>query len=466
MRLLIKVLLPILVIAACVSIAYVAINNRPEPQTRPQFKSTTSIDATRVSRSDYQVTLQTQGTVAAARQGSLVPQVAGAISRVAPNFVVGGAFRAGDVLVEIDPRDFEIAVTLAEATFAQSRAALAEEQARADQAQADWKRLGRSGTPSELTLRKPQLAAARASLEGARAQVERARLDLDRSRITASYDGIIREKFVDLGQYVNRGTVLAEIYSTGSAEIRLPLNNQQLGFVDLNSSTDTPVILSASVAGAKHEWQATLTRTDGAIDPTNRQLFAIAEVTNPFPVASDQAPLRIGQFVQAAVTGKTLNDVFVIPRSALREDREVLIVDALNTLQTRAVEVIWKDADVAVINEGLTEGDVLSLTALGSVTNGTRVRATIDGEAPPSERPTASRSGDRQNSGQTTGQTTGENGAQSNGPGSEQTARLERLRQRVEAGESLPPPVVARFKARLEAGQPVPQWMRDYLANN
>ena len=124
MRLLIKILLPLLVLAACVFAAVTIIFNRPEPQTRPQFKSTTSIEATRVEKSDFPVFLSTQGTVSAARQGSLVPQVAGAITRVSPNFVVGGTFRAGDVLLEIDPRDFEIAVTLAEATFAQSRAAL------------------------------------------------------------------------------------------------------------------------------------------------------------------------------------------------------------------------------------------------------------------------------------------------------------------------------------------------------
>ncbi|MEM7258168.1 MAG: HlyD family efflux transporter periplasmic adaptor subunit, partial [Pseudomonadota bacterium] len=236
MRLLIKVLLPVLVLAVCVAAARSVIANRPEPQTRPQFKTTTSVEATRVKKSDYPVVLRTQGTVSAARQGSLVPQVAGAITRVSPNFVVGGEFSKDEVLLEIDPRDFDIAVTLAEATFAQSKAALAEEQARSDQAAADWKRLGRTGTPSPLTLRKPQLAAARASLEGARAQVERARLDLARSKITASYNGRIRAKHVDVGQYVNRGTNLAEIYATDKVEIRLPLSSHQLGFIDFDSA--------------------------------------------------------------------------------------------------------------------------------------------------------------------------------------------------------------------------------------
>lgn len=443
MRLLIKVLLPLLVLVVCVVAARSVIANRPEPQTRPQFKTTTSVEATRVKKSDYPVILRSQGTVTAARQGSLVPQVAGAITRVSPNFVVGGEFSKDEVLLEIDPRDFEIAVTLAEATFAQSRAALAEEQARSDQAAADWKRLGRSGTPSDLTLRKPQLAAAQASLEGARAQVERARLDLARSKITASYSGRIRQKHVDLGQYVNRGTNLAEIYATDKVEIRLPLTNQQLGFIDFANSS-TPVTLKASIGGTDQHWDADITRTDGAIDASSRQLFAIAEVNNPYPVAADRAPLLIGQFVQAEVTGKVLSDVIVIPRTALREDREVLVVDDLNTLQTREVSILWKDAEVAVIDNGLQEGEVISLTALGSVTNGTRVRATIDGEAPASERPARA---------------TGNSAA----PDADQQQRLQQLKARIDAGETLPEPVVARFRQRLEAGQPVPPWMRTYL---
>lgn len=446
MKLLIKALLPIVVLAGCVIAARAVIANRPEPQTRPQFKTTTSVEATRVEKSDYPVFLRTQGTVIPSREGSLVPQVAGAITFVSPNFVVGGEFSEGEVLLQIDPSDFEIALTLAEATFAQARASLAEEQARADQAAADWNRLGRSGKPSDLTLRKPQLAAARAALEGARAEVQRARLDLDRTNITATYSGRIRAKFVDLGQYVNRGTNLAEIYSSEKVEIRLPLNNQQLGFVDF-SNPDTPVTLGANVGGIAQQWEASIARTDGAIDENSRQLFTIAEVSNPYPVSSDRAPLLIGQFVQAKIAGKTLSDVFVIPRSALREDREVLIVDNLNTLQTRAVNIIWKDAEVAVINEGLQEGDVLSLTALGSVTNGTRVRATIDGESPVSER-----------------QANPAEGGGANLPAGAFQDRLEQLKKRIESGEPLPPPVVNRFRQRLQAGEPVPPWMRDYLA--
>jgi len=451
MKLLVKIILPVLVLAVCFIAARAVIANRPEPQKRPQFKTTTSIDATRVSSSDYPVIVRTQGLVGAAREGSLVPEVAGTITTVSPNFVVGGAFEAGDVLVEIDNRDYQIALTLAEATFAQAAATLEEEKARSAQAADDWKRLGRSGKPSALTLRKPQLAAARASLEGARAQVQRAQLDLDRTKIVAPYRGRVRSKTVDLGQFINKGSQIAQIYSIDPAEIRLPLTNNQLGFVDLpgtpSSINQREVTLHANIGGEQQQWQGRIVRTEGAIDPNSRQLFAIAQIDNPYQ--SGQSPLRIGQYVKADVTGKTLKEVIVIPRSALREDREVLLVDELGTLQKRDVQVVWKDAEVAVIREGLNAGDVISLTSLGTVTNGSRVKASIDGEPASSE----SRGGSGDNQGA---------GAQSAMPPGMQ-ARMKKLKAMVDAGEELPDAVRERVSARIADGKPVPEWLRTHL---
>ena len=459
MNLILKAVLPILIIAACVVTAKVVVANRPEPQTRPQFKSVTSIEATRIKKSDYPVFIDTQGTVGASREGSLVPEVAGRIINMSPNFVVGGSFRRDEVLLEIDPRDYQIAVTLAEATFAQSRAALAEETARSQQASEDWKRLGRKGEPSALTLRKPQLAAARASLEAARAQVQRAQLDLDRTRIIASYDGSVMSKSVDLGQFINKGSTLAQIYAIDTAEVRLPFNNQQLGFVALPGVGDnhsSPVVFSADVGGTEYQWEGNITRSEGAIDASSRQLYMIAEVDNPYNLQSDRPPLRVGQYVTAKVTGKVLNDVYVIPRAALREEREVLIVDELNTLQSRSVNVVWKDAETAVIDQGLNDGDVISITALGTVTNGTRVRATIDGVAPPSEK----RRGKPES---TAGKATPDANAGNVGNANAGGGRLEKLKAMVEAGGELPTGARKRFEARIAAGEPVPQWVQDHL---
>lgn len=459
MNTLMKAALPILVIAGCIAAAKVVIANRPEPQTRPQIKSTTSIEATRVKKSDYPVIIRTQGSVSAAREGSLVPEVAGTITRVSPNFVVGGRFREGETLLEIDPRDYEISVTLAEATFAQAKAALAEESARAKQAGEDWKRLGRAGKPSSLTLRKPQLAAANASLEGARAQVQRAQLDLDRTRIIARYDGSIRAKHVDLGQFVNKGSTLAEIYSVDTAEVRLPLNNQQLGFVTLPGSSGhkSKVTFSANIGGVEQNWHGEIVRSAGAIDQNSRQLYVIAQVANTENLATDKPPLLVGQYVQANIQGKTLREVFVIPRAALREDREVLVVDELNTLQSREVKISWKDAQVAVISDGLQEGDIISLTALGSVTNGTRVRATVDGVAPLKER-------NRNNAGKTNNSPAIKTAGSTNAQSGNREDRLNKLKAVIDGGGELPPAARQRFEARIAAGEPVPDWLRTHIS--
>ncbi|OED37687.1 hypothetical protein AB833_22740 [Chromatiales bacterium (ex Bugula neritina AB1)] len=474
MKLLLKIVLPMLVIGVCLVTARILINNKPEAAKRPQFKPTTSIDATTVKKTDFPVVIKAQGSVSASREGSIVSEVAGTIISVSPSFVVGGSFLRGDVLLEIDPRDYEIAVTLTQATFAQSKAALAEETARSEQAAADWKRLGRSGKPSDLTLRKPQLAAARASLAGAKAQVERAQLDLDRTRIVAPYDGRIRQKQVDLGQYVNKGGILASIYSTDTAHVRLPLSNQQQAFVNLpvDGAEPVTVTLHAEIGGTRHRWEGNIIRTEGAIDERTRQLYVVAEVDRPYSVnRAEKPPLLLGQYVGADITGRTLTDVIVIPRSALREDSEVLRVDDLNTLQTRQVQVAWKDSEVAVISDGLEEGDIISLTALGTVTNGTRVRATIDGVAPPLER-TKKRPSAISSSIDNDSVTSPElskkpvNTAGDDGENQQGVNHLQRFKTMIDAGEELPPPVVARMQSRLAAGEPVPDWLREYLKRN
>jgi len=459
MRLIVKILLPLLVLALCVTAARAVIANRPEPQSRPQFKTSTAIDAIRLKPESYTVTLKTRGEVSSAAEGALVAGVDGSIINISDNFVVGGSFQSGDVLAQIDPRDYQIALTLAQAGYAEAQAALSEVQALSEQAAADWRSLGRRGNPSDLTLRKPQLAAASANVEGALGQVQRAELDLERTNIRTLYDGQVRAKQVSLGQYVNRGATLADVFATAAAEIRLPFTSSQLQYLDIDNqvASKQPVVLQATVGGTDTEWSAFLARAEG-IDPNNRQFYVVAKVDNPYQL---DTPLRIGQYVEAEVTGKTLNNVFVIPRSALREDTNVLIVDELGTLQRRDVVVAWKDAEVAVISDGLNEGDVLNTTALGSVTDGTRVKATIDGVAPQKEPRGKPEGGQRQNSNQNNNQA-GSIDKSIDASGNEGD-RMQRLKAMVDAGQPLPPQAVERIQASIDAGEEVPAWLKNHI---
>jgi RND family efflux transporter MFP subunit len=268
-------------------------------------------------------------------------------------------------------------------------------------AENEIRRSQRKPTSMALALREPQLAAARAALESAQAQLARAQLDLQRTRINAPYAGRLLEKNVDVGQYVSGGTVLARIYAIDYVEIPLPLSNEQLQYVDIPeqfrpqetaikmsaksaepvSSSGPTVTLSSRIAGNVYQWQGQIVRATGSIDTSSRQLFVIAQVDDPYGRGpADRPPLRIGQFVEAQITGTLLSDVFVVPRSALSEGRELLVIDAGERLQRREVEIIWADQHQVVIRTGLQAGEIISMTPLPGAISGSRVAATIAGE--------------------------------------------------------------------------------------
>ena len=390
MRSILKWGLPLLVLGAALAAGRWIIASRPEAEVRAPVETPVAIAATRVTPSAYDVVVRTEGTVRPRTQGTLIPQVAGVITEVGPEFREGGFFEAGDILVTLDSRDYQLALASAEAQVAQAQSVLEQELALAKVVEDDWKQLGK--TAPDLGLRKPQIAAARADLMSARAQLERARIDLDRTRIRAPYAGRVLEQVADVGQYVTVGTELGRIYATDYVEIRLPLSGRQLGFVSLperyRDDAGPPnhgpaVSITARIGQTRAAWQGRIVRAEGAIDTESRQLFVVAQVDDPYVRGrEDQPPLRIGQFVEAEIAGRRLDDVVVLPRSALREGGEVLLVDSASRLQRRAVNVVWTDGDHVVIDAGLGRGDIVAVTPMSVAANGTLVAATIDGQPP------------------------------------------------------------------------------------
>ena len=388
MKFRLKAVLPILVLVVAVLIARHLIVNRPEAGRQAPTEVALSVDATRVASGSFEVVVTSEGTVRPRTESTLIPEVAGRIIEVSPDFREGGFFDKGEVLVRIEPRDYELALATAEAQVAQAKATLEQELALAEVVKNDWEQLGKEAPA--LGLRKPQIAAAEAALLSARAQLERARVDLERTRIRAPYAGRVLEQAADIGQFVSVGTVLARVYAVDYVEIPLPLSNRQLEYVDLPErfrrdkgaeiAPGAVVSIEADIGRTTYQWQGRLVRVEGAIDTQSRQLFVVAQVDDPYARGPQgRPPLRIGQFVRARIQGRTLNDVFVLPRAALREGSQVLIVDESSHLQRKTVSVAWSDEERVVISEGLEEGDVVTLTSLSIAASGTLVRATIDG---------------------------------------------------------------------------------------
>jgi len=394
---LLKWILPVLVLLAAIAVARYIIAQRPEaPQFQPP-QVPVSIEAIRVAPQDYPVSVRSEGTVEPRTESTLIPQVSGKIVEISPTFREGGFFEQDDVLVKLDPRDYELAIASAEAQVAQAQSALEQELAQAEVVADDWRMLGREAP--ELGLRKPQIAAARATLLSAQAQLERARFDLERTRIKAPYDGQVLEKSVDVGQFVSPGTVLARVYATDYVEIRLPLANRQLEFVELperfrgetaqRGTAGPEVEVRATIGRRQWSWTGRVVRAEGAIDTRTRQLFVVAQVDDPYePGADGQPPLRIGQFVEVSIEGRTLENAFVLPRSALRDSDAVMIVDEDRRLHRRNIEVAWTEGEQVVVVDGLRAGEVVNVTPLAVAADGTLVSATVDGVPPaPRERP-------------------------------------------------------------------------------
>lgn len=387
-----KWLLPLGIIVVTLLVARFILDNPPQSKRKsPSGASQLTVEVKQLVPRQYTVVVDSFGTVQPSTQSALVTQVSGQIIFVSPQFRNGGFFSKDDVLLKLDQRDYLANVKIAEADMLTAEQALLEEQANVRQAEIDWKRLGNGQQPSDLVLRKPQLAAAKARLLSAEAGLTRANLALERTEITAPYDGRILSQLVDYGQVLAANAQVAEIYSSDSVEIRLPINNSDIDLVNFpeefrNSNSQIPSIevrFTSSLTKGQ-SWLGKIIRTEGAIDSRSQQLYIVAKIDDPYNVKLHPgASIKIGQYVTAEIQGKTLEDTLIIKNNAIYQGSYVyVVVDGV--LKRREISIRWQNEQQAIIDDGLAPNDVLVMTPLGQVSSGTAVA--IAGEQP-SKRP-------------------------------------------------------------------------------
>jgi RND family efflux transporter MFP subunit len=378
-----RFLLPLGLIGLSVVIVAVliAIAQSKHPERKDAAAQAVLVEAIPAELSTLNFIVHSQGAVEPRTETTLVAEVSGQIVSVSPNFIAGGFFREGEALLQIDPSDYETALLRAQAALASRRAQYADQKARSEQALKDWENLGRQGEPSDLVLRKPQLAEAQAGVQAAEAELQEAERDLQRTRIRVPYDGLVREKRVDVGQFVSPGTPLGVTFAIDIAEIRLPLSGNDLDYLNLPSATRldnaqrVPVTLTADEGGVGGAWQSQIVRTEGVIDRTSRVLYAVAEVVDPYGMLgrSAQPELRMGTFVRAEIQGRQAEDVVVLPRAVLRPDRTVLIANAERRLEVRPVTVARAEPRKVYISSGIEAGELVITTSMDAPIPGTRL---------------------------------------------------------------------------------------------
>lgn len=326
------------------------------------------------------LSVRAHGTVVPRTESELVPETSGRVLEVSPSLVSGGFFAKGDTLLRIDPLDYEVALEQARAGLARTTSDLAD--ARKDhERQRDLARQ-QATSAAQRDDAINRLAVAEASLREARALLSRAERDLERTKVLAPYDGRVRSEHVDVGQFVSRGTAIATIYAIDYAEVRLPIHDEELAYLDLpliydeaTTPTPVPVTLRAHFAGALHEWQGEVVRTEGELDPRTRMVIVVARVAAPYAKAKGRPPFAVGLFVEAEISGARSEEIVVLPRSALRGDDRVLIVDSDDRLRFRAVDVLRVVGDEVFVRSGLEAGERVCVSPLEGAVDGMLVRA-------------------------------------------------------------------------------------------
>ncbi|MCX2979576.1 efflux RND transporter periplasmic adaptor subunit [Halieaceae bacterium IMCC14734] len=376
-----RLVVPTVIVMAGFGLAALLLATGPTLSPQPVQALIPLVRVQVVTLEDVELSSLTHGTVAPRTESELVAEVAGRVISVNPNLVSGGFFAAGEELLRIDPLDYELALEQAKANLVQAESDLANAQGNSSRLDSlSERQLTSVSQQDDATNR---LRIAEATLRSSQAQLARAERDLTRTRFLAPFEGRVRSERVDIGQFVNRGNAIAVLYATDYAEVRLPINDAELAILDLplvpvvgevSTLAATKVTISARFAGEEHHWPAQIVRTEGEIDPLTRMIHLVARVDAPYARVAGRAPLAVGLFVNAEIHGRLAQNVAVLPRSAVRQNDRVLVVDSDSRLQFRSVSVMRTVGELAYIDSGLVAGDRVCISSLDTAIEGMTVR--------------------------------------------------------------------------------------------
>ncbi len=376
-KVLFQLVLVVLILALGGGLAFYILHTKPKLARKKPKKLIPLVSVQTVAPVDYQVRIQGFGTVYPVRTGEIVSEVAGKLVYVSPKLVAGGLFSVGEVLLKIDPRDYEAALRLAEAELRDARRNLTEIEAQAKASVEEWQKiLAYQKPPPPLVAKVPQLEAAKARLEAAKAKVEKARLDLERTVIKAPFTGLVVETGVELGQYVSPGKVLAKVYEAKAVEVKVALEEHVLPWVmipDFNvrkKGSQAKVYLRLD---REYLFRGRVVRAAAKVEEKTRLLDVFVRVPHPF---QSRPPLLPGFFVRVEFLGRKLKDVFVLPRGilSLEDGRWIVWIVKNERLIRRQVEPIYFAKDEVIIKKGLNPGEQVVVSPLAGPVPGMKVR--------------------------------------------------------------------------------------------
>ena len=369
-----QIIIPI-VILAIGAVAFIGFSSmKKPPEEKAEVDNTPIVAVENIVVAPMTLEVSSYGVVKPKYETSIVAQVNGEIVELSDTFVRGGLVKKGQLLARIDPNDYQAALIDAQANMASARAAFEKEVAQGKVAEREWKQITDT-SPTELSLRKPQLAQELARVKSAQAAILRAKRNLQRTEVKAPYDAMINSRAIGLGSFVGIGSEIGKLLGTAIAEVRLPVADNQLQFL-IDQGQQAKVNLMGTYAGKEIQWQAEIARNEGVIDEKTRMSYLVAEIQDPYHLQNNRVenemPLRFGSYVQAKILGIDIVNASVIPRYLVVNDR-IAILDSDSKLHYAEIDIVRHQGGNVIVSNGLLDGDRLIVSALDYPVDGMKL---------------------------------------------------------------------------------------------
>ena len=384
LRALVQIAAVIAIIILAVVVFKILLALRKPPEKKQVVELPPLVEVETVKPASGRMVVRGFGSVSPKIEVQVVPQVSGRVVYLSPDFVDGGFFDANEPLITIDREDYELAVQSAKADVAAAQVRLETEQAEAAVARQEWDQINPGKEPaSPLVLREPQIRQAKASLQAAHANLAAATLSLERTVITMPFDGRVSDESVDTGQYITAGQSLATVYGTDVVEIVVPLEDGDLAWFNVpdgratEQNPSTQVKIFADFAGSRHEWQGSIARTQGELDPVTRLVDVVVEVKDPFEIKDSRPPLVPGMFVETAIQGREYSDLLPIPIDAVRNGKYLWVVKE-GILRIVELDIFRSDNEHAYAVNNFGDEVVVITSSMDIAVDGMKVRTEPD----------------------------------------------------------------------------------------
>ena len=373
-------IIPVFILGIFLFLAATLMATAPVLEPSSVEKLATTVRVVEIQPKSVQLKVNSQGSVMPSTESQLIPEVSGKVSWMSPNLVAGGYFDDQEILIRVDDTDYKTKLDRAQANLTRAEAEQQHNEFEYRRMQSLVKRNLVSRSQLENSLRAYRVA--EASLQDATANFNQAEQDLARTQIRAPFAGLVRSENVDIGQFVSRGSPIATIYAGNQAEVRLPIADRQLAFLNIPVSIrgeipqefQPEVTLTAQYAGQALKWKGNIVRSEAEIDVSSRMVQLVARVES----TSNPVPLSIGLFVSAEIQGLAAKNVVVLPREALRNDNQVLVVDDENRLRFRKIETLRLYQDDLLVQAGLEAGERVCISPLQTAIEGMVVNPVIN----------------------------------------------------------------------------------------